>query len=359
VTDLARAAIRRLRSGVVPEWELERLSVGYGDATKLVELSLAALDLPGELAPLFVRGEWGSGKTHFLAYLQAAALRSGAATAKIDLNARSAALNYPQRIFSTLAENLRARRHVGVQAIMIDILSHQDARQRMKSFAHASDVREISFVIEDLCRQFEFGERLDLGTHPAWSILHGVDLSWSDHSSKRDKALARMECLGLLCRAVGLRGLVLLLDEAETIDQLWNARSRIAAYDVLGRLCRMDGVWCVFGTTLRFDRTIKRDIDAGFLQMDLGSSAATDFLKRWQKGLFQLFEPPTISVRDAGILARAIKSLYEGAYGELRGLDDQLERCLTDWRKNPGRNPRRLIRSLVDTCDSNRGVIAI
>jgi len=116
----------------------------------------------------------------------------------------------------------------------------------------------------------------------------------------------RVRVLGGLFAAVGLGGLVLVFDEAETIDQLWNIRSRLSAYDVLGRLCQLSSVWCVFGITQRFDRVIKNDVDnnAGAL-----SSAAPDgawFIRSWSRSQLSSITPPVVDGANARDLANAV-----------------------------------------------------
>src|SRR5262249_8458494 len=150
------------------------------------------------------------------------------------------------------------------------------------------------------------------GNHHAWRTLYGADLCWSDHSSKREKALLRIESIARLCRAVGQKGLVIVFDEAETIDQLWNIRSRLSAYSVLSRLCRMPAAWCVFGTTNRFDRSLETDLNNG--ACEAAGSQPRDFLFRWQRREFATVEPPTMDTKSARSLARAVTSLYGVAY---------------------------------------------
>jgi BREX system ATP-binding protein BrxC/D len=116
-------------------------------------------------------------------------------------------------------------------------------------FSETAEASDVGWVVRTLCDEFQDRGALGLATHAAWTILRGADLSWSDDASKREKALSRIAALARMCHAIGLKGLVLILDEAETIDQLWNIRSRLSAYHVLGRLFEMESLWCVLGST--------------------------------------------------------------------------------------------------------------
>jgi hypothetical protein len=204
-----------------------------------------------------------------------------------------------------------------------------------------------------LCDEFQDCGALGLANHTAWSILRGSDLCWSDDASKRERALSRISALARMCHAIGLKGLVLILDEAETIDQLWNIRSRLSAYTVLGRLFEMESLWCVLGSTLRFDRTIRSDIANDILGTSVIMKAASSFLRAWSREEYKILEPPAINRHRANELSMVITSLYQAAYSftDEKGVR---ELCVDEWMRNPARNPRRLIRLLVHRLDVNR-----
>src|SRR5207237_1315030 len=110
-------------------------------------------------------------------------------------------------------------------------------------------------------------------------------------------------------------------DEAETIDQLWSVRSRLVAYDVLGRLTAMDGLWCLFGITDRFRRIVDADVNRGVVEWTQASEPARRFLRSWQRNAFELVEPPTLDRQLARSLAMRVANLYSEAH-ELPRLGD-------------------------------------
>lgn len=348
MTETMKAAVRRLRSGVVPSSQLTRLSVGCDDIHAFAERSLLAL-LNGETVfPTFVSGEWGTGKSHMLSYVRMLAAGTGIVTAAIDLNARVAALNYPQRLLAIVARSLRVGDRVGLREIMTDVLADEGGRRQLAAFIGSKSAGDLGSALSSLLAAAEGNAVIGTLDHPAWRILAGADLSWSDHSSKREKALDRFAVLAALFRALGLGGLVLILDEAETIDQLWNVRSRSSAYATLGRLLREPAIWCVLGTTDRFDRTIERD-----LAVEVGRDAAW-FLGIWRRRAEGLTTPPKIDARNGRLLAERICALYEDAYGTVGDIPGLVDGCVTEWARNPVRNPRRLLRSVVSALDRRR-----
>lgn len=345
-----RAAIRRLRNGVVPSWEFELLSVGYDQPVQVIGKATRTLRESGSVPPLYVQGEWGTGKTHFLSFLRVHAVKDGFATAAVDLNAWSLALSYPQRFLPTVAESFRRGSSRGLLPVIVDLL-HDDANRRaLKSFANSGQAGDLYWPLLSLCREYEDGDRLELGSHWAWWTLYGKDLSWSDHSSKREKALTRIRSLAGMCRAIDGGGLILILDEAETIDQLWNVRSRAKAYTVLEALSTMNALWCVLGTTQRFDLAIDRDLD----HPSIIEPEAVQFLRRWRSGSRNIIEAPSIDAKLATELATGVSLLYESAYGRIKGGDAVVQKCVHEWSRSPTRNPRRLIRSLIDRFDALR-----
>lgn len=335
--------------------ELERLSVGYESVGQRVTSQLVALSSGEDVPPLFVRGEWGSGKSHFLAYVLMAAYAWRIPASRIELNARSAALNYPQRLYPVIAENLQYGEDLlGLRALLLQWLSEPEVRRDLAAVVEEPSLAELAWPIRMLNWRYENGDRVAFDDYGDWSILLGADLRWADYGYKRDKAMTRLQALGVLFRHLRIGGMVTVFDEVETIDQLSNYRSRLTAYSVLGRLCRMKAAWCILGITDRFDRSVEADCARGLADSPVASEDARWFLKSWARGALEVFEPPVIDLKLARELAWRVARLYEEAYGTGPTDERVLERCLSDWRSNPSRNPRRLIRLLVYRLDISR-----
>src|SRR2546430_1507678 len=95
---IGRAALRRLRSGIVASSHLRSLSVGADSSIRAMRV-LTHMLRAGTSKACFVHGEWGSGKTHLLALIRQVCLEEGYAVAYLNLNGNSAALNHPQRFY--------------------------------------------------------------------------------------------------------------------------------------------------------------------------------------------------------------------------------------------------------------------
>jgi hypothetical protein len=354
----AKAAIRRLRNGIVPADSMESLSVGYSRLRDLVLERTVQLGTERRVRPLFMRGEWGTGKSHFARFVRALARDLDVASALVNVNARSHALNYPQRFFPSLAEGCEiGRGPVGLRQIITSYLTSDDGRASLERFA-AANAGDIARALMWLCREYERQDDslgLSTGEHPAWTTILGGDLAWAPYGYKRAQALRRLADVARLVRSLGGSGLVLILDEVETIDQLWNVRSRLGAYATLGELASMDHTWCIFAVTARFDAITSRDLGAGILAHPALSTEARGFLRSLNDGHVDAVSPPTIDRKGASELANRILELYRQAHA-LRIDAARLAGVVDAWCRDPRRNLRTLIRAVVDQLDRLRPV---
>ena len=346
-----RATIRRLRSGVVPLDELERLSVGYGDVRRIVTDALSMLAAKGRSPPIFVQGEWGAGKSHMLEFIRATASRRGMAHVRVDLNARDAALNFPQRFYPWFAESVRVGDKSGLRCIIEDSFLDPSKRDALLQFAWASASGTLGGALRAIIMDSRKGGHEYLTDHPSWDTIMGTDLPWADW--KRGKALERFGGMALLLRSLGAGGLVAVFDEVETIEQLWNRLSRLAAYETLGTFCTMDAVLAVFSVTGRFDQSVKRDLDRNILYY-VSTKPAGEFVKNWRDEKYRIVRPPTLTDANASELEHAVLDTYSAAYPISVEAKDSADEAVALWISNPGRNPRRLIRSIIDALDSKR-----
>lgn len=346
-----RASIRRLRSGVVPFQDVDRLSVGYDGIRQTVGDSLSALAAKGRCGPVFVLGEWGTGKSHMLEFVRAAAALRRMAQVKIDLNARDAPLNHPQRFYPWIAESVSFGERRGLRSIIEDAYLNPAVRDRLLQFAWAPTSRTLGTALQTIVLESVRSGSDCLSDDASWNLVMGADLPWS--SGKRIIALDRLGCVARLLRCIGAGGLVAVFDEVETIDQLWSRPSRLGAYDTLATVCTLDAIWAVFGITRRFDQTITRDLERGILGYT-GTRPSGDFLRHWRDRRYRVIEPPQLTDDAAVELARLVREAYASAYAVGFDGEKDTDLALAAWRTNPGRNPRNLIRAIIDALDSKR-----
>ncbi len=349
---LDRAAVRRLRRGVVASTHIIGLTVGAEPLLDEVRRQFRLLRA-GTARACFIDGEWGTGKTHLLALTRRLALDEGLATAYLNLNGQSAALNHPQRFYHLIAARVRtAEGVIGLPSLIGGWAAREDVRPALTRWAAANRYRsELAAAVDELIRSFEKG---DFAPMQAWSVVMGADLVWADYPYKREKALGRMADLGECLAVLGMGGLVLELDELETLEQLWNYRSRIGAYSILGRLVSMNHVLPLFAVTDRFRRQIESDIvPRGTLREPQLAPSALQFLEAWVNQRFPTLKPPPMTPALARTLVGKIVDLYESCYGRSNNVLDPHE-VVREWACSPVRSPRTLIRKMIHRLDLTR-----
>lgn len=341
---VARPAIRSLRTGIVPAAAVQILSVGYSRLRSDISTGIQGFLRGTQQQPIFIEGEWGTGKSHALAFCQSLAVSAGLPAALVSLNARTVPLNHPQRIYGEVAASIRIGAVVGIRALLHSILTNVVLRSKVARHASSGLAGVLGWPLSVLVDHYERKDILNPRLEFAWSILLGEDLGWADYAYKRDQALDRIESLGECLRSVNGAGFMALFDEVETINQLWNCRSRMVAYSVMGRFSSIRSVWPLFAITERFTNLTK---------MDYGRSAldAPSFLQAVISSKPNIFHTPQLDNQGAWRLAMAVANLYQEAHPNVSFTVSQVDTWVKEWGRNPGRNPRRLIRLVVNRLD--------
>jgi hypothetical protein len=339
-----RAAVRRLRRGVVAANQVTSLSVGLEEQSSEIRKQLRLL-CSGSAQACFVEGEWGTGKSHLLALTAELAIESGAAVAYLNLNGQNAAINHPQRFYHLIAARLKtAHTAPGISDLLQHLFAQPVLRAKLLEWVMLKDrTSELALAIRSLI------DSKDADNAFALSLVLGTDLSWADYGYKREKALKRIADLGQCLWHCGLSGLALELDELETLDQLWNSRSRKGAYEVLGRLIQMQHVLPIFAVTARFRSIVHQDATS---IPDLGT-AGLEFINGWQRKQYPLLRATELTRYSALKLARRIESLYAQAYGTPSS-HAELGPVVGEWSGLSTRSPRALLRRVVHHLDVNR-----
>jgi hypothetical protein len=335
---------------VVPASHIRTLSVGTGAVIRRIDSLLDDLRARKSTGGAFVDGEWGTGKTHLLALIRQVSLDEGYAVAYLNLNGRSAAVNHPQRFYHLIASRLRtSSAGPGLATIIDAVIRDRASRASLETWLDEARYRsELAGSIAALLEDWD--DPKDAPAY-AWSVVVGSDLVWADYAYKREKALRRIADLGEFLSACGAGGLVLQLDELETMDQLWNVRSRIGAYSVLGHLTRMNCVLPILAITDRFAQLIDGDLKSRSLLADasLPGSVRT-FLQRWQHAAFPILRPATMNSDLAATLLERVIRLYQETYTSSAAEVDRTG-LMNEWSRSPWRSPRTLVRRALHELD--------
>jgi len=220
----ARRMIEAFRLGIVPHQDVESFTFGRDPQVETITRALNRLE-SGQGDVFIVEGEYGTGKTHLLEYLHHRALASGVVTSLVQLDPMEVTPHRPKRVYRELVHNLRFVRD-GRECGFRDLLAA----------ATEIDVSDHVFLGPFLRKL----KRLEPGNMQAemfWQLVEGEstkEFALERRSPYRVRGAQRMpalydfstaaDCycyllsgLSYVSRQLGLRGLVLLLDEAETV----------------------------------------------------------------------------------------------------------------------------------------------
>jgi hypothetical protein len=262
----SREIVSALRAGLVPRRGLSHFATGLEPVAKAVleELDFVA---GGKGQSKWIRGEYGTGKTFAARYLCGEARAKGFATAEVQISINDTPLHHLETVYRRLVERLEtaADGPNAFQAV-VDGWLYQlgEEVRRVKglteddpAFADATEER-LEDKLADLSRRNPAFAQVLRGYHRA---MHGGDfataqglLAWLAGQPHTDRGVmseagvrgkidgqAALTFLGgilQLLRQSGYPGLVVVLDEVETIQRM-NSQTRMKALIALRQLMDM------------------------------------------------------------------------------------------------------------------------
>jgi len=101
-------SIEALRFGLVPQHDIEHLTIGYNHLKKWVDLHLDQLE--GSHPTLSViKGPFGTGKSHSLEVIRHIAIQRGFLVARVEVDGQYISLSEPAKLFREIARTLTGR----------------------------------------------------------------------------------------------------------------------------------------------------------------------------------------------------------------------------------------------------------
>ena len=230
-------AIEALRMGGVPTMALAELTVGRAKQVDAIRETLAS----GSRLRVFW-GDYGAGKTHLLDLAEIEAQGLGYATARVVLSPRETSPCHPHQIYRAIVASIRLPgAHVpGIEGLLhrlMDSADHIDFRRSSPAFsrflspalfAYRSGDRDLTNTALD------YVAAEDVDTMSLYARLHragyrGPSLLMLSDYRTYGRMYAHIEgTIATWCRDAGFRGLALLFDEVEFIDELVGADQRFA-----------------------------------------------------------------------------------------------------------------------------------
>ncbi|MBM3461634.1 MAG: hypothetical protein FJX76_05990 [Armatimonadetes bacterium] len=245
-------AIEALRLGVVPRHLIETYTVGREKEIALVRQDLEETLSQGAFR--IIMGDYGTGKTHHLEYVEQVALARNFVTARVTLDARETPPSMPKRVYRRAVRALRypdrpGNEEGGLAPLFDRILGNPDLTEELlkvdgetyhkylsPALAYYKDLRALDSQRSLVETLFDWVEG-----HPTVSNVI-LDQRLKHEGKKYHRLYALMDyCpwshiyayllggISTLARRAGYNGLVLLLDEAEFYSLLSGGHAYYAA----------------------------------------------------------------------------------------------------------------------------------
>ncbi len=164
-----------------------------------------------------------------------------------------------------------------------------------------------------------------------------------------DAVLPQYDTCRFLANEVGFGGLVLLLDEAENINQQYDIRGRRKSYDTLSRFIHHPNILPIMFVTDRLLYQVEEDYERGRREgWSNWTPEAKAFVTRFRE--IEPVKPPVLTDHLAQTLVTSIESLYETAYSSATPTFST-KSVLDHWRQTPTRSIRLLVRLAINELD--------
>ena len=253
----SRRAIEALRAGVpnrdaVQEMGTDQPAIEHRFHQTLGQVAGTALG-GGQLPGMVVAGDFGSGKSHLLEYLQHLALDQRFACSKVVIS-KEAPLGQPHQLYRTAVHSLRLPRGIGgLDALVLQLDKRSGpyaaAARRIATDAGSFDpLFQASFrvweevndppIMENMV-SFWRGERLRIQDLRDAVRRTGIQIPVKARKVS-ELAIPRFRFMAELVAAAGLQGWVILLDEVELLAT-FSLQARANSYRTLATLLGLTG----------------------------------------------------------------------------------------------------------------------
>ncbi len=238
----ARTIIEALRKGSVPFEHVQFFSVGREKWLRFIDDDLESYIAEGGAKVRFINGDYGDGKTHFMSIVRHTALARGFAVSMVVLT-RETPIHRFEQVYQELVRQLRGKfEGTGIRAMVESWLAGLSERMKEEAeekfaalarelrgiekldinFANALvSLAELRYGAE---KEGESPEDRQQAEEQLYLWLEGMRLSKRDlkpfqiyETLNKNNSKRFLASLVALLRHFGHRGLVLLLDELETV----------------------------------------------------------------------------------------------------------------------------------------------
>jgi hypothetical protein len=250
VTDkfTAHRALEALRAGVPSRSLVERLGTDQGLISSRFDQLICDLKVSGAsgdaLTGFFIRGRFGSGKSHLVKYFEKRALEAGLACSTIAIS-KEVRLSDRHDLFKAAANNLRLpdRPRGGLREAALKLRFDSNEYQELVNYLQAPKCevealfrvslllfeRSSSDDLEDQLISFWSGSNIKMSELRREAVRHRIDLRGLYQRSAQGIAMQRFAFAAALLRAAGYGGWLLFVDEVELLAK-YSPKLRLQSY---------------------------------------------------------------------------------------------------------------------------------
>lgn len=357
----ARSVIEAFRLGIVPIRAIREWTVGRSQELETVRNWLQ----DESSGTMIIRGEYGSGKSHLLEYLHAGAIELNYAVSMVGIDPCDAQPGFPKRVYRHLIRNLKVpyrNRYYNFREILTTMA--QNSKQNA--------LPDHPFLEKILAKIKENKDSPEM-----WEWIEGQETRYYemaplyDHTTAANIYCNILSGLGLLLvKELGVRGVLLLFDEAETSRtyryiyewtramNFFNALSLVANDEP-----ELEGEEIVRGKEYYFGKKT-RLIYSGFNRapyiyklpsfLKVAFAFTPDFKLAFTRGLnIYEIELESLPVQLMESLFYRFIELYEGMY-HLNMTGRRRRRLLEFIKAHSFHSTRRFIKAMVECLDFHR-----
>lgn len=354
----AQSIVEAFRLGIVPVQAVTEWTVGRG-----AELEKVRRWLQDESSgTMIIRGEYGSGKSHLLEYLHAGAFELNYAVSLVGLDPCDAQPGFPKRVYRPFIRNLRVpfENHYYTFREILTLIAHNSPQNPLP------DHRFLGKVLDRI--------KENKDTPEMWEWIEGQESSYPELNSLYDHTTAaNIYChilngiSALVVNELNLRGLLLLLDEAETsrtYRYVYEWKRAMNFFNALSLVANdepeLENEEVVRGEEYYYGKTTKL-VYSGFLPipylyqlpsfLKVVFAFTPDFKLNFTKG-FNIYEIEldTLPVQQLEDLFYQFIELYESMYQTVMP-KKQRQRLFQLIKRNSNHSTRRFIKAMVECLD--------
>ncbi|MFA5213339.1 MAG: BREX system ATP-binding domain-containing protein, partial [Methanoregula sp.] len=221
----ARWIIEALRLGIVPHQQVEQFSCGREVEMEKMDEWLSSGD-----GCMMLSGAYGAGKSHMLNLTLTRALRQGWAVALVEIDPEETPFNQPKKIYRQIIRSFRytnGERDCIFADFVADICSAQDPGASGTIREHPIIGKLISARSQEISRSVDDQEYTD---EDLQNWIEGEEITIPGLPRLDNfQTMGNLYCNILsgigwgVTHMLGLRGLLILMDEGESIDKSWDS----------------------------------------------------------------------------------------------------------------------------------------